>query len=79
VLSGVKNFVPRRGSGASLVTRSSSSPRTRPVSAAAVVAPHAHKMSPTLSVKGKESGTARVLGSGTSGTCTRRASARSRL
>ena len=26
-------------------------------------------MSPTLAVKGKESGTARVLGSGTSGTC----------
>ena len=26
-------------------------------------------MSPTLAVKGKESGTARILGSGTSGTC----------
>jgi hypothetical protein len=27
-------------------------------------------MSPTLAVKGKESGTARILGSGTSGMCT---------
>jgi hypothetical protein len=27
------------------------------------------RMSPTLTVKGKESGTARVFGSGTSGTC----------
>jgi hypothetical protein len=28
-----------------------------------------HRMSPTLTVKGKESGTARILGSGTSGMC----------